>query len=107
MNKYKSKEEYIKWYEDHNHWGNNQVTENYERLFWLLPFIKDCVLEIGCNTGGITSIVASLASVSRVLAIDITEGYINQTLEATKNFTNVSVHKFFIEDINLSLGFDT
>ena len=107
MNKYGNREDYLKWYEEHPHWGNNQVTENYERLFWLLPFVHGSVLEVGCNTGGITSIIATIPSVQSVLGIDITDDYINQARKATEFSIKASLHKLFLEDITLKYAFHT
>ena len=80
----KSKEAYKQFYEEQalNH-GNDHLTEDYIRIQFLLSMIQwgqVHMLEIGCQTGGITKYVVNklYPGRTRLIALDVSENYINK-----------------------------
>ena len=88
----KSKEAYKQFYEEQalNH-GNDHLTEDYIRIQFLLSQIRnsDKVVEVGCQSGGITKHIALNNKYSTISAIDISEGYVKKARTVCDNIKNI------------------
>ena len=102
MNHFKSKETYRQFYEEQslNH-GNDHLTGDYIRIQFALDNIKssDKVLEVGCQSGGITRFMAEKAE--KVVAVEVAGGYLNKAkifCKAAGVIDNIEFYNAFGED---------
>ena len=95
-----NREEYRAFYERQAlSYGNDHLTRDYIRVQFILNNLRpgDIVLEIGCQSGGITRFIAELADF--VVAVDVAENYIKKARKIVDR-VNVLFKVGFGEDIN-------
>jgi 2-polyprenyl-3-methyl-5-hydroxy-6-metoxy-1,4-benzoquinol methylase len=102
----KAKSAYKKFYEEQGTlYGNDHLTKEYPRIQFVLSNLRptDRVLEIGCQTGGITRFIAEAGG--RVVAVEVSSNYIER---AKKNVAgdNVDWRCQFGEDLTYTDEFD-
>ena len=96
-----SRERYLEWYERNSHYSNQHVNEDWARVAWALPYLTSSrVLEVGCQWGGVTRIIAERASY--VHAVDITDEHVSRTRRFMSECglsNGVTVENKWIEDL--------
>jgi len=103
----KSREAYKEFYEKQGECiglGNESVTEGWERVEPLVPYFKGRVLELGCQTGGVTKIISKYAD--SVVAIDVSSTYIKRAIKNCSMRYNITWINMFAEDISYENEFD-
>ena len=95
-----SAEAYKKFYDEQgNHYGNHHLTEDFPRAKFILERLKpdDVVLEMGCQTGGITRLVAP--KVVFVYANELSDTYRDRAKEVLQGLDNVVLISGFAEGL--------
>ena len=101
------RESYQLWYDNNSHFSNQQVTKDYPFMYWLLPFVKGTVIELGCQWGGITQILCDHPQTVSVDAIDITDQHIAKTKDYVQSPKLGRIWKSYIEDLDTDKKYDT
>lgn len=95
-----SREAYKQFYDDQGmHYGNHHITSDFPRAAFVLERLKpaDNVLEMGCQTGGITRLVAP--KVNSVIANELSDSYRTRASEIIGGIGNVKLIPGFAEDL--------
>ncbi len=93
------RESYQLWYDNNSHFTNQQVTPGYEFLYWLLPFVRGKVIDLGCQWGGVTKILLDCPNATVVCGIDITEKNIYEAYQYCAGHPKLGfIEKHYIED---------
>jgi 2-polyprenyl-6-hydroxyphenyl methylase/3-demethylubiquinone-9 3-methyltransferase len=123
------RESYQKFY-DEQIASNIHLTSQWARVNWMLPYVKGSVLEVGCQSGGMTKILGTHTDSTSILTIDITDENVKKTQETVQEINDllpmplidveadtggstftfgqkILVQKAYIEDILGSELFDT
>lgn len=101
-----SKDAYKAFYDEQgNHYGNHHLDENFPRAKFILDRVKptDYVMEMGCQTGGITRLVAP--KVYMVIANELSDSYRNRAEEVLRDIHNLDIVSGFAEDLGTMLFF--
>lgn len=101
----KNREAYKNFYEKlAEKYNNNGINEQYGRIRFFKEHFRGRILELGCQTGGVTRILAKYAD--EVIAWDVAEGCIQKAKERSKKFKNIKFICGFAEDIKYKDEFD-
>lgn len=102
-----SREAYKTFYDEQGvKYGNNHLTAEFPRAKFILERLRpsDVVLEMGCQTGGITRLMAE--RVESVVANELSDTYRARAIEALVGLENVEVVDGFAEDLHDRAMFD-
>lgn len=94
-----SPEAYKAFYDEQgHHYGNDHLDENFPRAKFILDRVRswDKVVELGCQTGGITRLVAP--RVGWVIANELSESYQERAGEVLDGIGNVALVAGFAEE---------
>ena len=95
-----STEAYKAFYEEQgHHCGNHHLTEDFPRARFILDRVRktDKVLEMGCQTGGITRLIAPHVEV--VVANELSDSYRARAAEVLAGIENVEMIDGFAESL--------
>lgn len=95
-----SRDAYKQFYDDQGfHYGNHHLTAEFPRARFIIERVSagDTVLEMGCQTGGITRLIAPL--VNDVIANELSDSYRTRANEVLQEFSNVRLVPGFAEDL--------
>ena len=95
-----SAEAYKAFYDEQGkHYGNHHLTEDFPRVKFILERVKptDVVLEMGCQTGGVTRLVAP--KVNHVYANELSDTYRERAKEVLQGLDNITLIPGFAEGL--------
>lgn len=91
---------YKAFYDDQgNHYGNHHLDENFGRVKFILDRVResDVVLEMGCQTGGITRLLSP--RVKHIYANEVSGTYQARACEVLEGLSNITLVPGFAEDL--------
>lgn len=95
-----SREEYQEFYEKQGEgttYGNQHITEKWERMIPQVKYFKGNIFEAGTQTGGVTKILSEHGDT--VTTCEISSTYLARAKEFLKDRDNINFRYGFVEDI--------